>query len=78
MNHADFADVWIGDDLTPMEACVQLVAAAEELRAGVKATYRGRWIAAESDDDPHHLYQALVNTPPDWPGIVAAGMRITA
>ena len=78
MKTGDFVDVYVSDDLSPVDACFELVAAADDLRAGVKATYRGRWIAASPGDSADKLHKAMINTAPDWPDVITAKTKVAA
>lgn len=71
-----FVDVWVKDDQPPLEACHEVIEAAEDLRSGVKANYRGRWIGANAGDDPDKLHRVMLNTPPDWPDVITVKTRI--
>lgn len=78
MKAEDFIDVFMSDDLSPVDACYEIIAEAEAIGAGAKALYRGRWIGAESRDNPDILHRVLLGTPPDWPGIVTVKTRVSA
>lgn len=66
-----YVDIFLDETRSAAQACFDLVDAAADLRFGVKANYRGRWIAAAVGDDPHRLHKVLLDTPPDWPDIVS-------
>ena len=78
MRSEQFVDVFVDDSLSPVDACFKLVEDADDLRAGVKATYRGRWIAASPGDSADKLHKAMINTAPDWPDVITAKTKVAA